>query len=144
MQETITKKELSEKLKTGISIIDYQHQQLLNLFEKLENMPKKQNETYELLIEVSNHIFTHFKTEENLMNHINYPNFKSHKRKHDELTSQYRRIVKKCLINFNFDELNLDINEFIYVWFDSHYSIEEKDDENDLKLVNYILELKDK
>ena len=95
-EKLVTSLVLQPVMKTGIKLIDEQHQLLISLVNDFEKAISKDiDEIYigDILQELINYISYHFKAEEELMARNNYPDFATHKQKHDEL-------VKK-VIDFN-------------------------------------------
>ena len=124
---------LSSVMKTGIKIIDEQHQLLISLvndFEKAISSDIGGAYIEEILQELINYISYHFKAEEELMARNNYPNFSNHKKAHDDL-------VKKAISfheRFKKGEQNLekDIMLFLKDWVINHIT------KTDMEYVPYI------
>ena len=123
----------SSVMRTGIKIIDEQHQLLVDLVKDFEHAINENMDDLfveETLEELINYVSYHFKAEEELMAHNNYPDFNHHKEKHDEL-------VKKVIDfheRFKRKELNLEkeILCFLKDWIVNHIT------KSDMKYVPYI------
>lgn len=72
----------NDNLKTGITVIDEQHQSLFELIGKLD-LSKEEEESlfYEILVDFQRYISVHFKTEEEYMKYTEYPAYQDHKNK---------------------------------------------------------------
>ena len=124
---------LSSVMKTGIKIIDEQHQLLISLvndFEKVISSDIGEAYIEKVLQELINYISYHFKAEEELMARNNYPDFSNHKKTHDDL-------VKKAIgfhERFKKGEQNLekDIMLFLKDWVINHIT------KTDMEYVPYI------
>lgn len=133
---------LKDKFKTGIFALDYQHELLFELFAKLEQTSKYQDEMYDMLIDISNYMHTHFQTEEDFMRHISYPKYEEHKKNHDFFLIEYKKIIEKSIKKNNLVELRQDLKDFLAMWFNYHYNEACDQEENDLNLIRYIIENK--
>jgi len=120
-------------MKTGINLIDEQHQLLISLVNDFEQAISRDiDEVYieGILQELINYISYHFKAEEELMARNNYPGFSKHKETHDDL-------VKKVIgfhEQFKKGEQNLEqeIMLFLKEWVIHHIS------KTDMEYVPYI------
>lgn len=133
---------LKPKLKTGIFVLDYQHEMLFDLFAKLEQASKYQDDLYDMLIDISNYMHTHFQTEEDFMRYIDYPRYEQHKNTHDVFILEYKKIIEKSIKKNNLVELRQDLKDFLSMWFNYHYNEACDQEENDLTLIRYINENK--
>ncbi|MCW8910501.1 MAG: bacteriohemerythrin [Gammaproteobacteria bacterium] len=124
---------LSSVMKTGITLIDEQHQLLIDLVKDFENAINEDMDDHFVegtLEELINYVSYHFKAEEELMAHHNYPGFSHHKEKHDDLVKKvidfHERFKKK--------ELNLEneILVFLKDWIVNHIT------KSDMEYVLYI------
>ncbi len=78
-------------LDTGISIIDEQHHQLVEMINDLHDAmseSKGQEVVSEILEKMISYTAEHFHTEEKYMQEFNYPDYASHKQKHDEFVAE--------------------------------------------------------
>jgi hemerythrin len=115
----------SDELKTGISAIDEQHQQLFETINRLDDLKKDKESFLKILIELQTYVSEHFKTEEEYMSYVNYPDYKTHKLAHDEFTEKY----KSTLLNFKGKngilELAPTLIELVENWITTHYKNED-------------------
>ncbi len=92
----------TDELKTRINEIDKQHQEIINVINKLHEAFKEgRGREYikEVLDFLEDYINTHFKTEEKAMTEFNYPRhaMMAHIRQHEDLTEKYRELKKEFL-----------------------------------------------
>lgn len=117
--------EWSDELKTGISAIDEQHQQLFETINRLNDLKKDKESFLRILIELHTYVSEHFKTEEEYMLYVDYPDYKAHKLAHDEFAENY----KKTLLNFKGEngilELAPALIELVENWLLTHYKNED-------------------
>lgn len=86
----------SDKLSTGITVLDQQHQQLLfmtqNLLNVLEQDDRSMEDKQAALLDVVKYALAHFADEERVMRNIGYPEIESHMREHDDLRQEIAEI----------------------------------------------------
>lgn len=125
--------EWDDNLKTGIPIIDEQHQELLVMLNRLGRLRCGREYFFEALEELQAYVDTHFKTEEDYMMSIKYSEYDEHKSCHDKFIEDFKTILKKMneIENFN-NELGAELFDFVGEWIINHYSNE------DVKLADYI------
>ena len=76
-----------ENLSVGVNEIDNQHKELFNRINNLLDActrGKGSEEIKRTLNFLSDYVISHFGTEENLMVRYNYPDYTSHKEKHEK------------------------------------------------------------
>lgn len=78
--------------------IEQQHQQLVSMFERLNDAVRKREsreEIYELIDEVIAYTRLHFATEERIMAQSGYPEIAAHKDKHRQLIDEALHLKEK-------------------------------------------------
>lgn len=115
----------NENLKTGISKIDEQHQQLFETVNKLGAFQKSKAVFNEVLIELRTYINAHFKTEEEYMTYTVYPDYKHHKACHDKFVADFRDILKKNSTVESIVDLGPELVGFLENWLNNHYKDED-------------------
>lgn len=123
--------EWNDKLKTGLPIIDEQHQDLVVMLNRLGRLKCGKESFLETFSELEDYSNIHFKTEEDLMIKTNYPRYEEHKHYHEKL----KQIIKDIGIEINknnFDHFGEKLHDFAQDWIINHYSTE------DICLVEYI------
>ncbi|BEP28766.1 bacteriohemerythrin [Helicovermis profundi] len=129
-----------EKYSVKIKAIDEQHKILLNLIGELEDFSKKYNYKEvlpETLNTLSEYVKVHFSTEEELMQKVNYPFLKEHKKVHNNFTNEVENEIKKLEKK---EVTALDIiflYNYLLVWIKEHILGE------DHKYVDYLKEFHD-
>lgn len=124
--------EWNDSLKTGIPIIDEQHQELIVMLNRFGRFRCGRESFNEAFSELEDYVNIHFKTEEDYMISKNYPDYKTHKACHDELIELLKKFKEK---NKNFEygySPDEEIIELAGDWIIEHYSKE------DVELVKYI------
>lgn len=124
--------EWNEKLKTGNSEIDCQHQELVVMLNRLGRFRCGEDSFDEAFKELEDYVNNHFKTEEALMEKLNYPEYKEHKACHDRFVEDFEKIYKKADCTDNICDLGDKLFHFVEDWILKHYSYE------DIVLAEYI------
>jgi hemerythrin len=125
----------------GIKVIDEQHMKLIKLTNKLfssclsgQERSKADSIFMEVLQEVIDYAGYHFSTEEKIMERINYPEYKIHKREHVNFVKEVLHKVE----DFNSSNVHTPLSFVYYLrdWVLEHIAV------NDKKLGQYLLDLK--
>lgn len=124
--------EWDDNLKTGISLIDDQHQELLVMLNRLERFRYGRESFFEAFEELQAYVDIHFKTEEDYMIQIEYYGYEEHKSCHDKFVEDLRIIRNRMEDVENISDLGDELFRFVGDWITNHYSNE------DVKLVRYI------
>lgn len=119
-------------LKTGITIIDEQHQELFETIDKLEKAKTNKSAFYEILIELQVYITLHFATEEKYMAYTGYPEFDNHKICHDKFINDYKNSLKIITKYDNVMDICPKLVNFVENWIMTHYTNE------DVKMAAYL------
>lgn len=122
----------SDDLKTGIAIIDYQHQLLFEIIAKLSDAKQKTSTFLEFIIELKIYTSEHFVTEESFMIKYDYPEYSQHKKMHDNFILNYKEKIIPLLEKKSF-EIVPELVMFVEEWLVNHYSNE------DVKMARYLL-----
>ncbi|MEJ2041680.1 MAG: bacteriohemerythrin [Reinekea sp.] len=116
----------SSELEIGISVIDSQHQRIVEYINQVEHV-RKTHDKHELLLildELVDYTLSHFAFEESLMEDAGYPFSKAHKKVHQLFT----RRVESFLKRFNDGEDIAD--ELLHVlktWLINHIKRDDRD-----------------
>jgi hemerythrin len=121
-----------DSLKTGISIIDEQHEQLFETINKFEKFKESNTGLKEILIELQTYMTRHFITEEEYMRYTEYPDYINHKKAHDKFLDDYRELIKKNLTNDCILNSGLALTKFAEDWLTEHYT------NTDIKMAKHI------
>ena len=125
----------------GIKVIDDQHMKLVKLTNKLfascisgNERTKSDSIFMSVVNEVIDYVGYHFSTEEKIMERINYPEYKRHKKEHVDFVKEVLAKVGE----FKTSKANTSLY-FVYFlrdWILQHIAV------NDKKLGKYILDLR--
>lgn len=122
----------TENLITGIDIIDEQHQALFKLINNLEEIKESKESFHRALSELQIYVSNHFKTEEEYMRYMSYPDFSNHKDCHDKFIKDYKLMLKKLSSAENHLNLASEFIAFVEMWIQEHYT------SVDVKMAEYI------
>ncbi|MDR2608134.1 MAG: hemerythrin family protein [Treponema sp.] len=106
----------------GIQEIDAQHQEIMALIADLlklcreDDTDGKQQSFANLVVVITEHFQKHFEDEENLMRGKNYPHYESHKKRHDQLLENIKKMTEK-IINGQQPMSLLNVVIFLREWF---------------------------
>ena len=87
-----------ENLSVGVNEIDNQHKELFNRINNLLDActrGKGSEEVKRTSDFLSEYVISHFGTEEKLMNKYNYPDYASHKEKHEKFKKEFAELKMK-------------------------------------------------
>lgn len=122
--------EMKEEYKTGIKIIDQQHEKLFELAERTYQLLKndftvdKYDKIVHLVDELRDYTEFHFKTEEEYMESIGYKRMFTQKMEHIDFVKKLKDVDLKK-VDHNQDEAIMKILQFLNDWLVEH--ILEKD-----------------
>jgi len=123
----------TEKYTTNIKELDKQHKHLFSLLNKLHGAVSEgaeQGTIAEILDELIDYTFYHFKTEEDLLKKKNYTHYNTHKKQHDKLTGQVVELQKQFMQGSA--TISFEILDFLRDWLDKHTMI------SDLKYARFL------
>jgi hemerythrin len=115
----------------GIQEIDNQHKTIIQLINDLLNLCRNDtnDEDYEsfnkLVGIILEHFQKHFETEENLMLEKKYPHYEEHKKRHDKLLEDVKKMVDK-IINEKQKQSLINLVIFLREWFVENIYIMDK------------------
>jgi len=111
-----------DEFATGISGIDYEHEELINsinsFYSKLTDHSEK-DVLVNVLNDIYGEIYSHFVLEEKLMEKNGYDAYKEHKTDHDRLLDDIRDITTELEKTAEYDEQVL--KEKLAGWFSVHF-----------------------
>ncbi len=121
--------ELSAKLKTGVSLLDEQNQQLFKCLQTLEMAVEEQRSLFAVytLTRLTHQFRNHFSVEEKLMKAHGYPGFDEHVAAHREFRTQLQEFARQS-VSQDVSEHTL---EFLRDWLTNHIT------RHDMKCVPY-------
>ena len=122
--------EWNEKLATGNSNIDNQHQELFRRFDTLLaacNQRKGKEEVYNLLLFLGDYVKTHFSMEEALQKSNNYPGYPDHKREHDGFILELQKLEEQLQLEGASFPLVIQTNQTMVSWLIKHINARDKE-----------------
>lgn len=126
--------EWNENIRTGISAIDEQHQEGAVIMSRLGRLKCGRKDFLTAFSELKDYVDIHFKTEEDIMISMNYPEYKEHKSAHDNFVKNIKALKGKICGYEDISALCDEFYDFVQDWVLKHYSGE------DVKLAGYIKE----
>ena len=114
--------EWKEDFSVGIPDVDFEHQVLIELINKLHENLAADNADYgvpEFLDEIYEHLSEHFTHEEKVMNERKYARFMDHKQDHEKLLGNMRAIMGNYQENAYFNDR--EFAENVQQWFIEHF-----------------------
>ena len=116
--------EWDDKYCVGVSVIDEYHKKFIDTINKA-TIVKENNDSpegvKEVLREMTDHILTHFKTEETYMVKFNYPEYQAHKEEHRVFAVKTIAYLDR-VINGDY-QIACDILEDLKSWLVNHIQI---------------------
>ncbi|HEY3375751.1 MAG TPA: bacteriohemerythrin [Candidatus Aquicultor sp.] len=113
----------TDELKTGVSDVDKQHKELINLINNLHDaliQGKGKERVEEALTFLSNYVVEHFKCEEDLMLKHNYTGFPAHKREHERFVYDVTALANDFKQTANPSFLAITLQKSIVDWLVNH------------------------
>ena len=113
--------EWNNDFSVSINEIDSQHKIIIELINEVDEAAKSPDEHEKLahiLQELINYTKTHFAVEESLMRIFNYPEYVSHKRKHDLLIYRINNFQEQFNKGNNF--ITKELHFFLQDWLIKH------------------------
>lgn len=112
-----------DKYKTGIDIVDKEHQRLFEIFNMIyDSLFKQQIQILDLqrnFNQLIDYTIYHFGHEEEKMKSLGYSKFEEHKKEHDNLIGQVHEFEKK--IRSNTKEIDpMSVLNFLIKWLVDH------------------------
>lgn len=109
--------------KLGIPMIDRQHEQLFNIYDKLVSMYDLEGRAYNeeiqsILHELEDYFKAHFKAEEELLKKSDYPDIEAHILEHES----FIRRIDQFVLSYRSDNPSLGTNmlDFLKKWLVTH------------------------
>lgn len=133
---------LTDKMTTGVTRVDDQHRQLLNLAANLVNSMGEQlsnEKVKENLDFLGDYVVVHFQDEELLQQESSYPGYIEHKKHHDELIITFTHLKTMYEKEGNSTVFQDELNNSILSWVMDHIRKEDQLFAMHYKLVKGIL-----
>ena len=113
--------EWEDKYSVGISIIDDEHKQLIDILNEViiaRDHKDNQEEIRKILKEMIGYALTHFQTEENCMIKFNYPEYQDHKEEHHGFFTKTIAYIDKMIEGDS--QIANDLLEYLKQWLVNH------------------------
>jgi hemerythrin len=115
--------EWNKSLETGIDVIDEQHKELFRRIDSLELAMyngRAVTELRSLLEYLESYVIEHFHDEEELMLQINYPNFASHVKEHNDFRNSINNLLADCKGKGIDSYLAINVDKQMRKWLEHH------------------------
>lgn len=109
---------MDEKYRTGHASIDQQHEELFTIIANV-----KANPDTPIVMDLIKYVVQHFAYEETLMKQHHYPDYESHKQKHEDIKKVVRTCKEQLLKGKTAAK---DLNEVMEMWVQHHIGEEDK------------------
>ncbi len=123
----------TDKYNTNIKELDEQHKHLFSLVSKLHEAVSEgaeQGTLAEILDELVDYTFYHFRSEENILKKEIYPDYDNHRIQHDKLTGEVVDLQNR--FRQGSATISFEILDFLRDWLDKHTLV------SDLKYSRFI------
>ncbi len=119
--------EWDDKYSVGISKIDDEHKQFIDIVNKaiaIKEHYDNPEELREVLHSITMYAITHFATEENYMIEFNYPEYQYHKEEHHDFS---RKVIQYCeRVTDGDTQVANEILEYLKQWLVNHIQVTDK------------------
>ena len=130
------KMKIDRAIRTGIPLIDNQHDAYVKLVDEFFEMADQGNVDRDELVKavdgVIKYAVEHFDAEEHLMRSIEYPYYEEHLNKHNFFRSQTDSYVKEVRETSDINTCTVRLSKWLVGW------LCEQVQDDDLKLANYM------
>lgn len=120
----------NEELRTGVDVIDEQHQELIgranNLFSQGVGEASLEK-TIETLDYLADYVIMHFSHEEKWMEKLNFPGLAVHKAEHDAFIERYKKTRSQCEECSDSMEIVVLAANLVSKWLVEHIAITDKE-----------------
>jgi len=114
---------ITNDMKTGISKIDAQHNELVDRLNAVTSMGVKSvstEETQKTLDLLGDYIVKHFNDEEALQKQSGYPKYEWHKAQHQQYIAEFQKLKKEFATNGYSPKFTLGLSNSIINWIVKH------------------------
>ena len=119
--------EWNDKYSVGISRIDDEHKQFINIINNAIATNEHNDDPEELkklLHSITMYAINHFSTEETYMIEFNYPEYQYHKEEHHDFS---RKVIAYCeRVNDGDSQISKEILEYLKRWLINHIQVTDK------------------
>lgn len=114
--------EWKEEFKTGLSGVDYEHEELIKQINEIFNIANKAQEKEQIkavMGELYGSISGHFVLEENMMEKYKYDQFEAHRNDHNKLLDEINELTDSFVKTGGISEAELE--QRLASWFVDHF-----------------------
>lgn len=119
--------EWDDKCSVGISRIDDEHKQFIDIINKAVATNEQSDDPEELkevLHQITMYAINHFSTEENYMIEFNYPEYQYHKEEHHDFS---KKVIEYCeRVNAGDSQFANEILEYLKRWLINHIQVTDR------------------
>ncbi len=115
----------TEDLRTGVDVIDEQHQGIFSWFNELKQATDERRTLFAAYVvtRLGQYVREHFAIEETLLREKGYPRFEEHVAEHEAFRSQLRELKMKAIS----DAMVSEMVEMLREWLTRHILESDKD-----------------
>ncbi|QHI69464.1 bacteriohemerythrin [Tichowtungia aerotolerans] len=116
----------TDKFNIGHPEIDRQHRQLIEMLNRLTGTPDvtTSSETVsDILHNMTQYAQIHFRTEENLLKTVEYPDLKAHKKEHLAYRKKIVDLCKHTMLGFH--DVPEELLRYLHDWWSDHILVED-------------------
>jgi hemerythrin len=110
----------------GLTLAENEHARIIGMLQKATEAFIRQASPAEvnaILLDLSGYTLSHFRAEEKLMSSLAYPGIETHKREHEQLADQVRRLLD---VPSKQEALQTAVS-VLDIWLDAHLRITDKE-----------------
>ncbi len=119
--------EWDDKYSVGISRIDDEHKQFIDIINKAIATKERggtPEELKEVLHKITMYAINHFSTEENYMIEFNYPEYQYHKEEHHDFS---KKVIEYCeRVNDGDSQFANEVLEYLKRWLINHIQVTDR------------------
>lgn len=134
----------TEKIETGVEVLDSQHRQYFDLVNNYLAVAKKtatyddrDSELFERLGFLRRYAMEHFATEQKIMKETNYPGYQQHIEEHKYFLGHVGALHKQINDEGSNDKVTREVYYYTLEWFISHIQF------TDMKMVEFLKQNRD-
>lgn len=116
----------TKECRMDVDEIDAQHRLLFAIGNELLDIEDPENEAKEfkyLFQHLTHYVETHFKSEEEFMKKIGFPDYEKHVKYHEEIINEINTTIKSAI---NLVQLRKKLETLIRAWIQNHILAEDK------------------
>lgn len=123
----MAKLQWTDDLNTGISVIDKQHQRIVDYINQLADARASGHQKEEIgkvIDELVDYTLSHFAFEESMQEEANYPFLKAHKKVHELFVKRVGEYQQRYKLG---DDVSEELNHMLVTWLFNHIKRDDAD-----------------